>query len=763
MKFKIIYFSILVLFITMIMQSASQGVGNRFNQDRTGGPVSLSTCSACHSGGSFNGVLSAVVTDMGGNTVTSYMAGQAYTVTFTVSSNGNGSSAAFQGVALNGSNGSTGTWSNPQTGVRISSVNSRQYVEHSSPKTGGGNITFVATWTAPASGTGNVTFYAAGIVANGNGGTSGDQPTSGISLVLSEQVVTTLSYPNTNYCLTDNDPSPTVVGQTGGTFAAAPTGLSINTNTGVIDLSTSTIGSYTVTYTYSGGTTTAPVTINGTDNAGFIYSRNSYCFNAVDPTPTLLGNPMTRGTFTALPAGLAITDSTGTIDLSASIIGTYTVTHISSGICPDTSTAIVSVSALDNAGFSYASNSYCSNENDPTPVITGFFGGNFSAIPAGLGLNTSTGEIDLSTSTAGTYTVTYNTNGACPNDSSVTITINTTLDDANFNYTNVNYCANDTATYLPNLLGTTGGLFSVQPIGLMVDASTGALTAGMATAGNYMVTYSTSGACPDTTTVPVVINAADSATISYSSMMYCTNDTDPTPTITGQAGGKFVGILRNPNTTLALDSLTGSIDLNLSTAGIYDIVYSTSGACPTTDTATVMINQSDMAVFAYTDTSFCANGVSNPTLAASSNQSGVYTSSSVDLVVLDSTTGEIDLLNSNPGRYTLTFTTNGVCPATTTTIVELFLCGGVSSMAMVNDFQLFPNPNNGQFQIRNNGLGEEVMVVVRDLYGKTVYNQATYMANGTSATIDATSLITGLYTVEVVGERGLQTFKMILE
>ncbi|MBM3429650.1 MAG: hypothetical protein FJX99_01555, partial [Bacteroidetes bacterium] len=60
-----------------------------------------------------------------------------------------------------------------------------------------------------------------------------------------------LSYPDNLYCTTDTDPSATGVGTQGGTYSSGP-GLSINATTGAIDLSASTPGAYTVTYTTPG-------------------------------------------------------------------------------------------------------------------------------------------------------------------------------------------------------------------------------------------------------------------------------------------------------------------------------------------------------------------------------------------------------------------------------------------------------------------------------------------------------------------------------
>ena len=72
--------------------------------------------------------------------------------------------------------------------------------------------------------------------------------------------------------------------------------------------------------------------------------------------------------------------------------------------------------------FAYDAAEYCDNASDPTPTVSGLTGGTFSST-AGLSLNTSTGEIDISASTAGTYTITYTTTGNCPNSSTQDVTI----------------------------------------------------------------------------------------------------------------------------------------------------------------------------------------------------------------------------------------------------------------------------------------------------------------------------------------------------
>jgi len=113
----------------------------------------------------------------------------------------------------------------------------------------------------------------------------------------------------------------------------------INSTTGEIDLDQTTPGTYVVTYTVEGVSSTQNVTVNAVDNAGFSYSANSYMPTDSDPTPTITG--LTGGTFSG-STGLVINSTTGEIDLSASTVASHTVTYNTSSsgssVCPNTST-----------------------------------------------------------------------------------------------------------------------------------------------------------------------------------------------------------------------------------------------------------------------------------------------------------------------------------------------------------------------------------------------------------------------------------------
>ena len=189
-------------------------------------------------------------------------------------------------------------------------------------------------------------------------------------------------------------------------------------------MSASTPATYTVTYTTTGtcpNSSTQSVIINALSNAGFNYSASSYCVNSADPTPAISGQA--GGSFSSTP-GLNINANTGTIDVSASTPATYTVTYTTIGTCPNSATQLFSIVALDDATFNYSSAVFCTYDSNPTPIITGLNGGMFSGTPSSININVNTGVIDLSTSPPGTYSITYLTNGICPDSSSRSVIIN---------------------------------------------------------------------------------------------------------------------------------------------------------------------------------------------------------------------------------------------------------------------------------------------------------------------------------------------------
>ncbi len=512
---------------------------------------------------------------------------------------------------------------------------------------GGTQIGTTATGTFNVNPTTTTTYY-----IRGEGGCVTPGSCGSVTVTVNNLDDASFNYSASAYCVDASDPSPTITGLTGGSFSSTA-GLSIASN-GTIDVSASTPGTYTVTYTTAGtcpNSATASVTINALDDASFNYSASAYCVDASDPSPTITG--LTGGSFSST-AGLSIA-SNGTIDVSASTPGTYTVTYTTAGTCPNSSTASVTINALDDASFNYGASAYCVDDSDPSPTITGLTGGSFSST-AGLSI-ASNGTIDVSASTPGTYTVTYTTAGTCPNSSTASVTINS-LDDASFSYGASSYCV-DASDPSPTITGLTGGSFS-STAGLSI-ASNGVIDVSASTPGTYTVTYTTAGTCPNSATASVTINALDDASFSYSASAYCADASDPSPTITGLTGGSF-----SSTTGLSIAS-NGAIDVSASTPGTYTVTYTTAGTCPNSAIVSVTINALDDASFSYSAPTYCVDA-SDPSPTITGLTGGSF-SSTAGLSIASN--GTIDVSASTPGTYTVTYTTAGTCPNSATASVTI--------------------------------------------------------------------------------------------
>jgi hypothetical protein len=187
MKTKVLVYTLGLLLLAFLFYDPSSGVAAVQRTDRTGSPVSLSDgCNACHGGGNFNTSVSVEVLQSN-SPVTNYEPSQPYTVRVTVNSSNNPSGYGFQVVALVAEdNSNAGSFGMPPDGTQITTLNNRQYFEHSRRNT---INNWSIEWTAPPAGTGEVRFYAAANAVNGNGSNTGDSPARlSTPLILTEEV-----------------------------------------------------------------------------------------------------------------------------------------------------------------------------------------------------------------------------------------------------------------------------------------------------------------------------------------------------------------------------------------------------------------------------------------------------------------------------------------------------------------------------------------------------------------------------------------------
>ena len=367
---------------------------------------------------------------------------------------------------------------------------------------GGGATSY--SWTGGV--TNNVAFPVTSTNTYTVTGTDGNgcMDTANIAITVIPKDTAAFTYPSGSYCLTDPDPLPTITGTTGGTFSIDNSGV-INSSTGLIDLSASGLGNYVVTYITNGtcpDTATFSITItNSTDatitQAGpFCENEPSVTLTAVDPGGNWTGTGITNAT-------------NGTFDPATAGAGNHVITYTITGSCGDVDTMTIVVNPADDASFSFLPATFC--DTDPNPLPTGIVttGGTFS-IDNGGSINGTTGEVNLSASGAGSYVITYITNGTCPDTATFNITITTcATPTAAYTVSDSTICDGECVTFTDNSTGATAWQWTFNG-GTPASANTqGPHTVCFNGPGTYtieLIASNSAGADTTTSTVEVFAN-----------------------------------------------------------------------------------------------------------------------------------------------------------------------------------------------------------------------------------------------------------------
>ena len=477
------------------------------------------------------------------------------------------------------------------------------------------------------------------------------------------------SYSSSSFCSDDINPIVPILSEvlpeTANQVFLAGAGLAMNASTGVISPGSSSPGTYFinrfVTNNCQGATSSAtPFVINivSSGDPSFSYENTSFCKTGTNPVATISGTG--GGTFTSTNVDLVFANvNTGEIDLTNTPVGTYPIVYELTGNCAATGTPQnITITGADTS-FSYTLTDYCSDDVDPSPLITGTTGGIFTNSSAsGLSIDPNSGVIDLSVSALGAHEITYTITGACTASSTFNITI-TTASVAAFNYASSTYCKSD-GNPIPSISGTTGGTFSSTDANLVfADANTGEIDLATTPLGTYPIVYEVSGSCGATSIPQNITITSEDATFSYAVTDYCSDDVDPSPSITGTMGGMFTN---SSASGLSIDSASGIIDLDTSAVGVHEITYTTPGLCNVTSTFDITITANSTADFNYSSSVFC-EADSNPVPVVTATSRGVF-SSTTGLVFVNASTGEIDLSATTPGMYTISYVISGQCGIT---------------------------------------------------------------------------------------------------
>lgn len=419
---------------------------------------------------------------------------------------------------------------------------------------------------------------------------------------------TSFTYGSGTFCWDDSNQTPTINGVPGGTFYSSPSGLDLDSTTGVVDISNSVAdSSYTVYYKTPGTkcsfTDSVPFTIDTNSNAEFHYADTVYCETSGPVSPTFLNNG-SAGNFWANKSGLALDSTYGTVDIPNSDTGSYWVYNEIpvSGSCPtdlDSAKLVIEVKPLVDAGMG---DTIC--ESDSVNLDGSYSGGSSKATWVTLG----DGSFDDPNDTNATYTPGPNdkNNGtvilviesdsikACNVERDtimVEVKAEPTLDVGKDD----TICADEAADLSASLGGSATGVKWNSSGDGFFDDSTSSVTSyhpgsndkDSGTVTLYAETKGVKFCSPISDSLELTVVPLADPSFSYPKQSVCEGDDKLTPTIQGDSGGVFTA---DPPGGLDLDSNSGEIDPSNSYDDFYTITYTVGDQCPNDTTITFTVN-----------------------------------------------------------------------------------------------------------------------------------------------------------------------------
>jgi gliding motility-associated-like protein len=441
--------------------------------------------------------------------------------------------------------------------------------------------------------------------------------------------------------------------------------------------------------------------------------------------PALNGSQFTAVAGSLTPATASFANTTanngGTITIQGLTNGPFSFQVEDANGCPTTVSG--TFIGAENPAFSYPNNSYCNTAASIAATITGTPGGTFTATPAGLSLNATTGAINIAASAPATYTITYTTPGTvCPRSSTFTLTIHPmpTLSIAGIDVSC--FGANNGQTIVIPNSGTAP--FNYSWTGGCTSASCTNLAPG-----SYTVTVTDANGCIATADTIISQPPQLVASITGTTPTTCNGACDGTATAATIGGTGTVTFSWNTIPTQNTATATGLC------AGTYTCTVTDANTCTSTITAT--ITQPTLVVLnPIPNATICNGGTTNLTASATGG-SGGYTYTWSPATGLSATTGATVTANPTVTTvYTVNATDANGCPAApitvTVTVSPLLtvVANGTSSIC--------PGASTLISALASNGNG-----------GPYTYSWSptTGLANATAASTNASPSVTTTYTV----------------
>jgi hypothetical protein len=321
-----------------------------------------------------------------------------------------------------------------------------------------------------------------------------------------------------------------------------------------------------------------------------------------------------------------------------------------------------------------------------------------------------------------TYTVTGTALNGCTNTATVTVTVNS--------YPVVDL-GPDSAQCAPIMLdaGNAGSTFawSTTATSQMITATT---------SGTYIVDVTNTAGCTASDTVVLTINAQPVVALGA-------DDTLCAASVTLDA--------MNPGATYVWNDFSANQTNVVTASGIYSVEVTMPGGCVASDTITLVLHTPPAVTLSLPLDTACLN-MGALVLSGESPAGGTWSGPAVS-------GNTFNPMIAGIGTFGISYSyvdTNG-CSGAVTDSILVDACMGVEEPVATIDFTMYPNPNNGDFNITLGGTAA-VTVQIYDAAGRLVKTDRVSEGEVLSVSLEAS----GMYMVMLVADSGEQVVKRVV-
>lgn len=405
-------------------------------------------------------------------------------------------------------------------------------------------------------------------------------------------------------------------------------------------INASTAGSYGVPpYTYNWSLSPTGTPSAGTGSSASITFPTAGSQTLYATTTDACGQQVTSSVAITVNPGPSVTAAPNPVNLCSGATTGIALTSTPTGATFNWTTTPTNVSGSAAGSGNTISQTLTATGATPGTVV-------YNVTATANGCTSPPATVNVTVNPIPTIVVTPATQTIC-SGSSTSLALSSPVAGAAFNWT---------ATNSNTSGGGTGSGTTISETLTNVDGINNGTT-------TYSITASANTCSGAPVNAVVTVNPSQNAGFTYSPSSICITASNPTPTLSAPSvTGTFSG-----TGVVFTNAATGTIDLAATGAGNYTISYTTSGPCPATQTQNITISNAPDASFSYASP-FCQNATNPAPQLNPGAVNGVYSASSPNLVI-NSTTGVINLAGSTPGTYTVTNTiaASGGCSATSQT------------------------------------------------------------------------------------------------